>query len=262
MIINDTMTAKIEMDIRAKTLFGCGVLKSDKITISCEEFCFEGTIRCDGECKIYVKKDFDPAIFTKEGVGNFIVIVNPYNNEKHTLATLSHKIDRTLFSNPEGLTEDIVRKHLNDIRQQAFANGIDERTIKREIQKKMKQWSDGSLAQSIVTVSANPYRGYLFRDCIYSGMGAWIAASLACVSKSDSETKFAYGLGAVSFLWLCKGAYQFSESNKIFNAQKAKLIAAAQVRLQMSLENLTWMQEVVEAVFAEPYVSAAKIIKL
>ncbi len=286
--LDDTTVGQERIELSCGRVFsGTGILDSKEILISCNEFDFAGIIRCDGECNIYVKKDFDHDMFAKEGTGTFTVIVNPHNAEKHTLKTLSLKIDEILFKDPMALTQEAICVYLNDARYHALMNGIDESAIKNDICKKIKQLDKSELtgqsAPSAKTAPSVKIPGYgtLLRNCLLPILGTSAGAGFALFGKNvEVDKPFGYILGTISLVWLCKNIYQFSESKKALLTQQEKLAKEAEAYLEAHreelaaqekkmaeqlaarTEKLAWIQEIVDNVFAEPYESEIKVFKL
>lgn len=56
-VLNGSYHVTNSIDIVAKRLSGRGFLGSKKITIYCDEFCFEGTIECSEEFTLIIDSD-------------------------------------------------------------------------------------------------------------------------------------------------------------------------------------------------------------
>jgi hypothetical protein len=240
-------------EISAKILQGDGYLDVKNITISCDEFHFTGTIRCDGECKIYVKKDFDHNIFKKEGTGSFTIFISPYKLENHTESTLLNKVEALFFEAPLSLTEESISRHLIDIRHQAYVNGLDENVIVQDIQQKIELFGSGIPVQ--LKKEANKTKANdVFRDC---GLGlAGLAFATILFNKFDKNEPGIY-IDEVRFHI---GFLGIGSLGVIFMALKKFLTPEKLVTIPS--EKLLLIQAILDQVFAQPYVSDVKVIKL
>ena len=64
------------VNLTCNTFSGKGYIKSPLIIITAKEFKFEGTIECNGECRIITKKAFNLDMFKRAGSGTFTFEVN------------------------------------------------------------------------------------------------------------------------------------------------------------------------------------------
>ncbi len=126
------------VSLKLDSLLGSGTIKAPFIRIACDTFNFTGTIECDNECTIYVKKPFDYEMFTKEGAGNFTVIVSPYGIEEHTEASLLSKIRRALSNNLLSVTDEDIERIGKEIRHHADFNKLDQQSVVTYIQQGLK----------------------------------------------------------------------------------------------------------------------------
>ncbi len=259
-VLDDIEQAAKSIEIRGKAVFGHGVLDSKKITIFCDEFFFGGIIHCDEECKIYVKKDFDHTIFTKEGSGDFTVIVNPFTAEKYTASALLNKADTLFFKDIAALTEESIHAYAAYLRHQAFMNGIDEQVIIGGIHEKIKLMSTDTPVKAVSEKTG--FSSELGKTLIITGLGLGglsAAALMFSNNTREAETELVFGLGSISCLVFLEGVNRFLKSYKKMSPVSQKIEHQLSPELR---EKLTWLQQVIDSIFAEPYVSPVKVIKL
>ncbi|MBA3954617.1 hypothetical protein H0X48_04850 [Candidatus Dependentiae bacterium] len=143
---NGTLLAWNSACINVGTIGGNGTISSDKITIQCDSFDFNGTIKCNGECKIYAKKPFKHTQFRKEGTGNFYVIITPYTFKEYTTQSLISDFSGKLYNQCLTLKEPAIDENLRHASALAVLNALDVQKvlegIKHEIANKHRYHLD------------------------------------------------------------------------------------------------------------------------
>ncbi len=135
---NGTVTGYNSVTLNVKSLSGSGTISAPTITICCDEFDFTGTISCDGNCRIYAKKSFNPKTFTKEGKGSFTIIISSSDVERHNISTLLTRASNCMLINAVSLTDELIDKNINEIRRNAYLNSINEQTLMISFQKELQ----------------------------------------------------------------------------------------------------------------------------
>ncbi len=124
--------------IKTGELRGCFTIQAPFIRIACDEFKFTGTIICDKECTIFVKKVFDPHMFIKEGRGRFSAVVSRYDLREHTIASLGDMLQNTILRPLLSVTNEDIERAVKEIRHYAHYNKLDQQELTTHVQQRLK----------------------------------------------------------------------------------------------------------------------------
>ncbi len=260
-INNGTVIGLNSVTLNVKSLSGSGTISAPTITISCDEFDFTGTISCDGSCRIYTKKAFNPSIFTKEGKGSFTIVISSSAVERHSSSTLLAKACGLMLKNPVSLTDELIDKNISEIRRDAYLNSIDEQDFRASFQKELQKqiaYHAERLDQERDVIELHKglkIAGVGFGGVLLAGLGYTYRVKTADFVRTympsfdnDVVTVVSGGLGVLSLIPLGLSVEKFRKG--------------LNPRHKENYERLLVLQAKIAQAFTQAYVSQDQVIKL